>query len=164
MAAYWLGIMAVVLASALALWLILVLRADRKPPEKPQAMPPPREIVGGIFQAGRGGRQLMPDPNEPIRHDLGWAPAEQPIPERPRGGPPDARAPANTERPRGGPPDARAPDSAPGIAQVAGASVPEQRNARLPEQSPASGSPGNDTGGRAHGRRASGTADRHPGR
>jgi hypothetical protein len=148
MAAYWLGIMAVVLASALALWLILVLRADRKLPEKPQAMPPPREIVGGIFQAGRGGRQLMPDPNEPIRHDPGWAEAEQPIPERPRGGSPDARA----------------PDSTPATAQVTGAKVPEQRNARLREQSPASGSAGNDTGGRAHGSRASGTADRHPGR
>ncbi len=31
--------------------------------------------------------------------------------ERPRGGLPDARAPANTERPRGGLPDARAPAS-----------------------------------------------------
>src|SRR5258706_4446309 len=34
-----------------------------------------------------------------------------PLPERPRGGLPDARAPTNTERPRGGSSDARAPTS-----------------------------------------------------
>jgi hypothetical protein len=138
MPAYWLGIMAVGVAAALALWLILVLRADRKLPDKPEAMPPPREIVGGIFEAWRGGRQVMPDPREPIGHDLGGPGEEQPIPERPRGGVPDARAPDSTERPRGGSPDARAPSSTEGAEQVTEANVPQQRKGGLPEQSPPS--------------------------
>lgn len=71
MPAYWLGIMAVGVAIALTLWLTLVLRADRKLPDKPRTTPPPREIVGGIFQAWRGGRQVMPDPYETIEHPRG---------------------------------------------------------------------------------------------
>ena len=120
MPAYWLGIFALVVAIALAVWITLVLQADRKAPEKPQAEPPPREIVGGIFQASRGGRQLMPDPNESIVHDVGVAGAEQRAPE-----------------PRSGGSDAPAPDN-PGRTEAATeAKVPEQRKDGMPQQSQA---------------------------
>jgi hypothetical protein len=121
MHAYWLGIFALVVAIALAAWITLVLQADRKPPDKPQEEPPHREIVGGIFQASRGGRQLMPDPNEPIVHDVGVGGAEQPAPEQRSGGS-DAPAPVSTAR------NERAPE----------AKVPEQRKGGLPEQAQAS--------------------------
>lgn len=80
MPGYWLGIMAAGLAIALAIWITLVMRADRQVPDKPPERPPPREIVGGVFEASRGGRQVMPDPNEPIVHDTRGTAAEQPPP------------------------------------------------------------------------------------
>src|SRR5215472_2403961 len=126
MPAYWLGIMAVVLAIALAAWITLVLGADRKIPDKPRESPPPREIVGGIFQATRGGRQVMPDPNEPIVHDPAAADAEQPIP-----------ASAEAEHAMPASAEAEQPKP-PGAEQVTDAKVPEQRKGGLPEQSQAS--------------------------
>jgi hypothetical protein len=66
---YWLGIMAVAFAGAITVWILLVFRADRKIPDRPEDPLPPREIIGGAFQARRGGRQVMPDPTEPIVHD-----------------------------------------------------------------------------------------------
>jgi hypothetical protein len=110
MPVYWLGIMALVLAIALAVWITLVLRADRQIPDKPRASPPPREIVGGIFQAWRGGRQVMPDPYEPIVHDSRGAEAEP-----------------------------RAPGGTASAEHFSDAKVPEQRKEGLPEQSQASG-------------------------
>jgi hypothetical protein len=121
MPVYWLGIFALVVAIALALWITLVLQADRKSPDKPQAEPPPREIVGGIFQASRGGRQLMPDPNEPIVHDVAVGEAEPPTPEQRSGGS-DAPAPVSTARTEG----------------ATEAKVPEQRKDGMPQQSQAS--------------------------
>jgi hypothetical protein len=121
MPAYWLGLFALGVAIALAVWITLVLQADRKSPDKPQAEPPHREIVGGIFQASRGGRQVMPDPNEPIVHDVGVGGAEQPTPEQ-RSGSSDAPAPVGTAR----------------IEGAAEAKVPEQRKDGMPQQSQAS--------------------------
>ena len=66
---YWLGIMAVVLAVTLALWIGLVFRADRQQSGRPQESLPKREVIGGSFAARQGGRQVMPDPEEPIIHD-----------------------------------------------------------------------------------------------
>ena len=66
---YWLGIMAVAFAGAMTLWIVLVFWAGRKTPDRPEVPLPPREIVGGAFEARRGGRQVMPDPREPIVHD-----------------------------------------------------------------------------------------------
>jgi hypothetical protein len=66
---YWLPIMAVAFAGALGLWIALVFRADRNIPDRHEDPLPPREIIGGVFEARRGGRQVMPDPFEPIVHD-----------------------------------------------------------------------------------------------
>lgn len=63
---YWLGIMAVAFAAAMALWIGLVFRADRQRPGPPQESSPHREVVGGTFQAREGGRQLIPDPETPL--------------------------------------------------------------------------------------------------
>jgi hypothetical protein len=66
---YWLGIMAVAFAIALTVWISLVFWAGRKTPDRPEDPLPPREIIGGVFEAHLGGRQVMPDPREPIIHD-----------------------------------------------------------------------------------------------
>src|SRR5260221_3071583 len=66
---YWLPIMAVAFAGAIAVWIALVFMADRKQSRPTEVPPPPREIAGGMFAARRGGRQVMPDPTEPIVHD-----------------------------------------------------------------------------------------------
>src|SRR5262245_56462167 len=66
---YWLPIMAVAFAGAVAVWITLVFRAGSKIPDRPEVPLPPREIVGGAFEARRGGRQVRPDPREPIAHD-----------------------------------------------------------------------------------------------
>jgi len=63
---YWLGIMAVAFAAALALWIALVFRADRHRPGPPQESEPHRDVIGGAFAAREGGRQVMPDPRAPI--------------------------------------------------------------------------------------------------
>jgi hypothetical protein len=60
---YWLGIMAVAFAAAMALWITLVFRAGRSAPHRQQQEAGPhREVMGGAFDASEGGRQVMPDP------------------------------------------------------------------------------------------------------
>jgi hypothetical protein len=63
---YWLGIMAVAFAAALALWIALVFRAERLRPRPPQESTPHREVIGGAFDAREGGRQVMPHPGAPL--------------------------------------------------------------------------------------------------
>ncbi len=77
---YWLPIMAVAFAGALAVWIALVFRAGRQTPDRPEVPLPPREIIGGSFEARRGGRQVMPDPFEPIVHDDDEKSLEHPAP------------------------------------------------------------------------------------
>src|SRR5215472_11852201 len=74
---YWLGIMAVAFAGAMSTWIVLVFWAARNPPERPEDPLPPREIIGGTFEARLGGRQVMPDPREPIVH--GEQTSESPV-------------------------------------------------------------------------------------
>jgi hypothetical protein len=107
---YWLGIMAVAFAVALTVWISLVFWAGRKTPDRPEDPLPSREIIGGAFEARQRGRQLMPDPLEPIVHDDETS-EERPGPARPAGPPP--------------------------AAPVIGTVVPEQRKAPVPEQEPA---------------------------
>ena len=115
---YWLPIMAVAFAGALAVWIALVFRADRKIPDRPEDPLPRREILGGAFEARRGGRQVMPDPFEPIAHDGDDETSEElPGPARPAG-----------------------PAGPAGAAPVTGTVVPEQRKAPVPEQGPREGS------------------------
>ncbi len=85
---YWLGIMAVALAATLAIWITLVFRADRMSSGRPQENSPHREVVGGTFEARRGGRQLMPDPTEPVEHEPGpgGVPGPRTAPEAGSGG------------------------------------------------------------------------------
>lgn len=66
---YWLAIMAVALAATLAVWITLVFRADKSNGGRQQENSPHREVVGGTFEATHGGRQVMPDPTEPILHE-----------------------------------------------------------------------------------------------
>src|SRR5215470_1817210 len=104
---YWLGIMALAFAAALALWIVLVFRAERLPPKPPQESTPHREVIGGTFDALEGGRQVMPHPGAPLvpqaRHDVSR---------------------------QGGQAAEQAPEP------VAGRAVPEQRATPLAEQAP----------------------------
>src|SRR5260221_12714003 len=96
---YWLPIMAVAFAGAIAVWIALVFMADRKHSRPTEVPPPPREIAGGMFEARRGGRQGMPDPTEPIVHGKDQtshgltrpAPPARPPPAVPRTAVPDQR-------------------------------------------------------------------------
>lgn len=106
---YWLPIMAVAFAGAIAVWIALVFMADRKQSRPTDVPPSPREIAGGMFEARRGGRQVMPDPMGPIVHDDDQTSQELPGPAPPAG-------PA---------------------APVTRTAVPEQRSAPAPEQAPA---------------------------
>src|SRR5260221_11596065 len=106
---YWLPIMAVAFAGALAVWIALVFMADRKQSRPTDVPPSPREIAGGMFEARRGGRQVMPDPMAPIAHD-----DDQPSQELPGHAPPPAPA-----------------------APVTRPAAPRQRRAPGPEQAPA---------------------------
>ena len=106
---YWLAIMAVAFAGALTVWIALVFMADRKQSHPTEVPPPQREIVGGMFEARLGGRQVMPDPFGPIVHDDDETSQELPEPAPPTG-------PA---------------------APLAGVAVPEQRKAPAPEQAAA---------------------------
>jgi hypothetical protein len=117
---YWLGIMAVAFAGAVALWISLVFWAGRNTPDRREDPLPPREIIGGVFEARRGGRQLMPDPFEPIVHD------DEISEERPRPAGPGTAAPVTgTVVPE----QRKAP--------ITGTVVPEQRKGPVPEQEPA---------------------------
>jgi len=109
---YWLPIMAVAFAGAITVWIALVFMADRKQSNPTEVPPPPREIVGGMFEARRGGRQVMPDPFGPIVHDDDETSQEL-------SGPAPAAGPAGPAAP------------------VTGTAVPEQLRAPAPEQAPA---------------------------
>jgi hypothetical protein len=76
---YWLGIMAVAFAAAIALWIVLVFRAGRDVPRRTQETEPRREVVGGAFEAREGGRQVMPDPGMPLVPEQRDRRAGQPI-------------------------------------------------------------------------------------
>jgi len=104
---YWLGIMALAFAAALALWIVLVFRAERLPPRPPQESTPHREVIGGTFDAREGGRQVMPHPGAPLV--------------------PEARRDVSRQ---GGQAAEQAPEP------VAGRTVPEQRATPQAEQAP----------------------------
>jgi hypothetical protein len=61
----------IVVAVALAVWIVMVYRADSHPEYSGsrRGSRPRREVIGGSFR-GRGGRQLMPlHGQEPAPHD-----------------------------------------------------------------------------------------------
>jgi hypothetical protein len=62
---YWLGIMALAFALAIAVWIGLVFMANRHPGGKAQESWPHRDVMGGAFSAAQGGRQVTPDPRVP---------------------------------------------------------------------------------------------------
>lgn len=64
---YWLGIMALAFAIAMVVWIGLVFRADRHPHGFQQDTTERREVIGGSFVARDGGRQVVPDPREPMQ-------------------------------------------------------------------------------------------------
>jgi len=74
---YWLGIMALTLAATLGVWILLVLGSGGKSLGRGQDNSPHQEVIGGTFEARRGGRQVMPDPTEPITQEPGLADGEQ---------------------------------------------------------------------------------------
>lgn len=53
----------IVVAIALAVWLVAIYRANSHPDSGPGKMPR-REVIGGAFRSG-GGRQLMPRRDQP---------------------------------------------------------------------------------------------------
>jgi hypothetical protein len=108
---YWLGIMALTLAATLGVWILLVLWSGGKSMGRQQDNSPHQEVMGGTFEARRGGRQVMPDPMEPITQGPGLADGEQAhasedtgqlsdvkIPEQ-RKGPVPEQTPARGDRP-----------------------------------------------------------------
>lgn len=81
---YWLGIMALAFALAVATWITLVFWANRHPAGKAQASWPRREVMGGAFKASEGGRQVTPDPRLPPESEAEVEPeAERKVPARP---------------------------------------------------------------------------------
>lgn len=76
---YWLGIMAIAFAAAMALWITLVFRAGREVPRRPQESEPHREVIGGTFEARAGGRQVMPDPGVPLVPEQADRRASRPV-------------------------------------------------------------------------------------
>ncbi len=82
MQSYWLAIMAVCLAAAMGLWIALVFLADKRGSGRPQENSPHREVVGGTFEARRGGRQVMPDPTELIVPEQRAQPSAERAPAR----------------------------------------------------------------------------------
>lgn len=74
---YWLGIMALTLAATLGAWILLVLWSGGKSLGRRQDNSPHREVIGGTFEARRGGRQVMPDPMEPITQEPGLAEGQE---------------------------------------------------------------------------------------
>lgn len=79
---YWLGIMALSFAVAIAVWIGLVFNAGRHPGGKAQESWPHRDVMGGAFFAREGGRQVTPDPRIPPEPATEPQPEEQ-IPVRP---------------------------------------------------------------------------------
>ena len=61
-------VMPIVIASALAFWISLVLYAHRHPRWKHHGVPPRTEVAGGSFMAVDGGRQLEPIPGERVHN------------------------------------------------------------------------------------------------
>src|SRR5258708_30362619 len=101
---YWLGIMALAFALAIATWIGLVFRANRHPGGKAQESWPHRDVMGGAFSAMQGGRQVTPDPRvspqtETERRVEGGRPASAPRPWETPPPPPPPRAPAVSRRP-----------------------------------------------------------------
>jgi hypothetical protein len=117
---YWLGIMAVVLAITLAVWIGLVFRADKQQSGRPREPVQNKEVIGGAFAARKGGRQVMPDPEEPIVHD-DWVEPEV-----------AASVPDQAARE----PEPARPDA---TRQAVQPTVPGQRAEPVPEQTPAPG-------------------------
>jgi hypothetical protein len=76
---YWLGIMALAFAGAMALWIALVFRAGRDVPHRPHESEPHREVIGGAFEARAGGRQVMPDPEVPLVPEQSDRRGRQPV-------------------------------------------------------------------------------------
>jgi len=113
---YWLGIMAVAFAAALALWIALVFRAGRNRPGPPQESAPHREVIGGAFAARQGGRQVMPDPGAPL------------VPEAGQNGPR-----------QGGPATAEQVNERKATAQATEHTPPEQGKDQVSEHTPARG-------------------------
>ncbi|HUZ52166.1 MAG TPA: hypothetical protein VMU94_06520 [Streptosporangiaceae bacterium] len=131
---YWLGIMAVALAATLAIWIALVFRADRYQSRQPQEPVPKREVIGGIFAARKGGRQVMPDPEEPIVHDDWEVPEVAPgVPEQTARTPEQA---ASFPEQGANVPGQASPET---TRQAAQPTVPEQRTEPVPGQAPARG-------------------------
>jgi hypothetical protein len=90
---YWLGIMALSFALALAIWIGLVFFAGRHPGGQAQESWPRRDVMGGSFTASEGGRQVMPDPagSAEAEREPGVPPSEEPAEQ------PAAQAPAPRE-------------------------------------------------------------------
>ena len=78
---YWLGIMALAFAIAMAIWIALVFMADRHPGGKAQESWPHRDVIGGAFAAREGGRQVTPDPRTPPEPEQEQEPEPQLEPE-----------------------------------------------------------------------------------
>lgn len=105
----WLVVMAICLAAALATWIFLVFRSERHTPEQLHDSFPHREVIGGKFDAHEGGRQVMPDPHEPLvperdgeeagpRHPVAEQSTEHEPPDQTQTGMP-RQAPARGDRP-----------------------------------------------------------------
>jgi hypothetical protein len=58
--------MALAFAVAMTVWIALVFRAGRHPHGYTQDPSIRREVIGGAFVARDGGRQVVPDPREPL--------------------------------------------------------------------------------------------------
>ncbi len=61
---YWLGIMALAFALALATWIGLVFNAGRHPHGYSKLTQRRGDVMGGSFTAAQGGRQVTPIPGE----------------------------------------------------------------------------------------------------
>ncbi len=95
---YWLGIMALAFAIAIVAWIGLVFWADRHPHGYQQDTTTSREVMGGSFVARDGGRQVVPDPREPLQRQDAQD-AENPVPsQRQSADPPAARTGNPPER------------------------------------------------------------------
>jgi len=129
---YWLGIMAVVLAITLVVWIGLVFQADKHQSGQSQKRVPNRGVIGGSFAARKGGRQVMPDPEEPIAGDDRAEPEVAPSIPGQAAGAADAADPAGPAAP----PEPGRPAA---TGQATQPAVPGQRTEPVPEQTPSPG-------------------------